>query len=158
MQTAIRAGKAKRGGSIKYGAYRSFGRYVASGSERLEYLASFLELASPERVTFSRWYGSGKGCAVGLAAVQEPRIQAQGLSLADEESLKECRPVYRQKSDWEAVTTFFGISHEDATLLFTPAGYHGELRPHPRRIAERIRGYLRDSAGLPGSVASLVPA
>ena len=60
---------------MKYGAYRSIPRHVASGSERLEYLASFLEGASPERVTFSRWYGSGKGCAVGLAAVQEPRIR-----------------------------------------------------------------------------------
>ena len=127
---------------MKYGAYRSIPRHVASGSERLEYLASFLEGASPERVTFSRWYGSGKGCAVGLAAVQEPRIQAQGLSLANEDSMKECRPVYREKSDWEAVTTFFGISHEEATMLFTPAGYQGDLRPHPQTIAARIRTFV----------------
>ena len=143
---------------MKYGAYRSVARYVASGAERLEYLAAFLESASPERVTFSRWYGSGKGCAVGLAAVQEPRIQAQGLQLANEESLKECRPVYREKSDWDAVTTFFGISHEDATMLFTPAGYHGELRPHPQTIAARIRTYLRETAGATVQVGSLVPA
>src|SRR5689334_21212945 len=127
---------------MKYGAHRTAGQYIASGAERLEYLAAFLENVSAERLTFSRWYGGGKGCAVGLAATQEARIQAQGLSLANEDCLKECRPVYAGKSDWEAVTTFFGISHEDATLLFTPAGYAGELRPHPHRIAERIRSFL----------------
>ncbi len=126
---------------MKYGANRSVGGYIASGTERLEYLATFLENVSPDRLTFSRWYGTGKGCAVGLAAIQEASIQAQGLSLANEDSLKECRPVYAGKSDWEAVTTFFGISHEDATLLFTPAGYGGELRPHPHRIAARIRSF-----------------
>lgn len=143
---------------MKYGAYRSIARHVASGAERLEYLAAFLEGASPERVTFSRWYGSGKGCAVGLAAVQEPRIQAQGLQLANEESLKECRPVYREKSDWEAVTTFFGISHEDATMLFTPAGYHGELRPHPQTIAARIRAYLSEGVRPTARADGLVAA
>ena len=124
---------------MKYDASRAAQRYVASGRERLGYLAAFLETVAADRITFSRWYGGGKGCAVGLAAVAEPRIQAQGLGLANEDSLKECRPVYAGKSDWEAVTVFFGISHQQATMLFTPAGYHGELRPHPLRIAARIR-------------------
>ena len=103
-------------------------RYVASGRERLRFLAAFLETVHPDSITFSRWFGGGKGCAVGLAAVMDPRMQAQGLGLANEDSLKECRPVYQGKSDWEAVTAYFDISHQDATLLFTPAGYHGELR------------------------------
>lgn len=132
---------------MKYGANRTVGGYVASGAERLEYLATFLDKVSPDRLTFSRCYGTGKGCAVGLAATQEARLQAQGLSLAHEESLKECRPVYAGKSDWEAVTTFFGISHEEATLLFTPAGYGGDLRPHPHRIAARIRSFVSGAFG-----------
>ena len=125
-------------------------RYVAPGRERLRFLAAFLETVHPESITFSRWFGGGKGCAVGLAAVMDPRMQAQGLGLANEDSLKECRPVYEGKSDWEAVTAFFDISHQDATLLFTPAGYHGELRPHPQRVASRIREYLGRSAGSAG--------
>lgn len=141
---------------MKHGANRSVGGYVASSAERLEYLATFLDNVSPDRLTFSRWYGTGKGCAVGLAATQEARLQAQGLSLANEESLKECRPVYAGKSDWEAVTSFFGISHEAATELFTPAGYGGELRPHPRRISARIRSFLSEAAT--AGAAQSVPA
>jgi len=145
---------------MKYDPWLSTQRYVASGHERLAYLAAFLDTVAPDRVTFSRWYGSGKGCAVGLAAVLEPRIQAQGLGLANEDSLKECRPVYAGKSDWEAVTAFFGITHQQATVLFTPAGYHGELRPHPRRISDRIRSMLAEPTPVPvgGIVRELIPA
>ena len=143
---------------MKYGANRSVGGYTASGAERLEYLATFLDSVSPDRLTFSRWYGTGKGCAVGLAATQEARIQAQGLSLAHEDSLKECRPVYAGKSDWEAVTTFFGISHEEATSLFTPAGYGGDLRPHPQRVAERIRSFVTGALGVVKAEAVLAEA
>ena len=49
-----------------------------------------------------------------------------------------------------ACTQFFGISHQQATMLFTPAGYHGELRPHPLRIAARIRAMLNE----PGSTVA----
>jgi len=145
---------------MKYDPWLSRQRHVASGHERLAYLAAFLDTVAPDRVTFSRWYSSGKGCAVGLAAVLEPRIQAQGLGLANEDSLKECRPVYAGKSDWEAVTAFFGITHQQATVLFTPAGYHGELRPHPRRISDRIRSMLAEPTPVPvgGIVRELIPA
>ena len=55
---------------MKYDPRLSTQRHVASGHERLAYLAAFLDTVAPDRVTFSRWYGSGKGCAVGLAAVE----------------------------------------------------------------------------------------
>ena len=145
---------------MKYDGARAAERYIASGRERLGYLAAFLETSAADRITFSRWYGGGKGCAVGLAAVLDPRIQAQGLGLANEDSLKECRPVYAGKSDWEAVTVFFGISHQQATMLFTPAGYHGELRPHPLRIAARIRAMTEPESTIAsaGAVRELVAA
>ena len=127
---------------MKQDRLTSAGRYAAPGHDRLLYLAEFLATVNPDHITFSRWYGGGKGCAVGLAAMMDPRLQAQGLSLANEDSLKECRPVCGGKSDWEAVCAFFSISHPEATVLFTPAGYHGELRPHPLRIAARIYAFV----------------
>ena len=131
---------------MKQNGLTAAGRHVASGSERLRVLAEFLTATNPDHITFSRWYGSGKGCAVGLAAMTDPVTQAQGLSLANEDSLKECRPVYDGKSDWEAVCAFYGITHPEATLLFTPAGYHGELRPHPLRIAARVLTFVDGKA------------
>ena len=40
--------------------------YHASGRERLEHLADFLEDLGPDSLTFGFWYGQGKGCAVGF--------------------------------------------------------------------------------------------
>ena len=147
---------------MKRDGFSAHERFQASGRERLLFLAVFLETVDPERITFSRWYGGEKGCAVGLAAVMEPRLQAQGLGLANEDSLKDCRPVYDGRSDWDAVCAFFEISHTEATLLFTPVGYLGEMRPHPLRIAASILSLAGPSAAAvcPPSVPirELVPA
>jgi hypothetical protein len=116
--------------------------YRASGLERLDQLATFLDTVAPDRLTFSRWYGDGKGCAVGLAAAEEPWFQAQGLALRRNDDLKECQPIYGDRRDWRAVVAFFEISQADARSLFAPDGYGGELRPRPERIAARIRDFL----------------
>lgn len=116
--------------------------YRASGHERLEQLAEFLECLSPEQLTFARWYGQGKGCAVGLAAAMHPWFQAQGLRLEQRESLKDCHPVYSRSTDWRAISAFFEISNRQAQQLFHQTGYDGELRPHPERIARKVRGIL----------------
>lgn len=117
-------------------------RFRATGRERLEQLAGFLERLPPEALTFSRWYGQGKGCAVGLAAATQPWFQAQGLALHHDESLKECQPVYGDSRDWRAVSAFFEVSHADARSLFSQEGYDGELRPRPGDVAARIRAHL----------------
>ena len=38
-------------------------QFVASGSERLEQLAAFVEGLPAGKLTFARWYGHGRGCA-----------------------------------------------------------------------------------------------
>ena len=116
--------------------------YVASGRERLEMLASFVETLPPERLTLTRWYGFGKGCAVGWAAATHPWFQAQGLKLGDVENLVACRPEFGQKSDWAAVASFFEITPAEAQALFGPGGHGGALRPHPVRMADAIRAFL----------------
>ena len=117
-------------------------RYGASGAERLAMLADFVETLPPGKLTFARWYGQRRGCAVGLAAAQDPWFAAQGLRLEREESLKDCRPCYAGRSDWAAVVAFFEVSHTDARELFDRVGYGGEICPAPARVAVRIRDYL----------------
>ena len=116
--------------------------YHASGRERLEHLADFLEDLGPDSLTFGFWYGQGKGCAVGLAAARNPWFQAQGLRLESKDSLKDCHPVYSRATDWGAISAFFEISTLQARQLFHQAGYDGELRPQPERIARKVRHML----------------
>jgi hypothetical protein len=132
---------ATKGWHMKYIDPRRVPGYRASGRERLAELARFLEALPAERLTFSRWYGDGVGCAVGLAAMLEPWFQAQGLALRHDENLKECQPVYDGRKDWRAVTAFFDLTQAEARELFAPHGY-GELRPDPKRIAAKIRGHI----------------
>ena len=116
--------------------------YRASGEERLIELAAFLEGLPGDILTFSRWYGHGRGCAVGLAAIHSAWMKAQGLALADDACLKDCRPTYEGRADWEAVAAFFEIDIDTARRLFSRIGYNGELRPHPRAVAAAIRRHL----------------
>lgn len=120
-------------------------RYDASGRERLSELATFLEELPADRLTFTRWYGEGKGCAVGLAAAQNPWFQAQGLRLSEDSTGKVCWPVYAGESDRAAVSKFFGISQTELRELLDPEGYDGLLDPHPRTVAEKIRTFLTES-------------
>lgn len=116
--------------------------YAAPGRERLERLAAFVERLPPGKLTFSRWYGHGRGCAVGLAAVGEPWFLAQGLRLERADSLKDCRPRYREASDWAAVAAFFDLSPTEARELFDREGYDGRIRPTPQEVAGKIRRFL----------------
>ncbi len=114
----------------------------ASGSARLAALADFVESLPPGTLTFSRWYGQGRGCAVGQAAAREPWFAAQGLRFAREDSLKDCRPSYAGLSDWDAVAAFFELTPGAARRLFDRAGYDGQIQPKPDAVAHNIRRYL----------------
>ncbi len=117
-------------------------QYCASGHERMTRLADFLDSVPPGMLTFTRWYGDGRGCAVGLAAIHDPWFQAQGLTLVGDGTLKECRPVFEDRSEWPAVAQFFDISLGAALDLFTAGGYRGEMRPPAHDIAFKIRAHL----------------
>ena len=129
---------------MKYRSPHGIPRYVASGRERLLQLADFLEATSPDQLTFTRWFGDGKGCAVGLAAAYGPWFKAQGLRLEFKDSLKDCRPTYSGTTDWRAVASFFEISLAEARQLFDRDGYDRNLRPRPERIAAKIRAKLNN--------------
>jgi hypothetical protein len=120
-------------------------RYDASGRERLGELATFLEDLPADRLTFTRWYGEGKGCAVGLAAALNPWFQAQGLRLAQDQTGKICWPVYGGQSDRAAVADFFGLSQPELRALLDPEGYGGMLDPHPKSVARKIRTFLAEA-------------
>ncbi len=116
-------------------------RHAADGRERLARLADFVEALPPGKLTFSRWFGLGRGCAVGLAAA-DPWFLAQGLRLSAKDSLKDCGPTYAGFSDWAAVAAFFEISPATARGLFDSAGYGGDMQPAPARVAHKIRRHL----------------
>ena len=117
-------------------------QYRASGRDRLSHLAEFLDNVPVGMLTFTRWYGDGRGCAVGLASAHDPWFQAQGLTLVGDGTLKECRPVFDDHSEWPAVAEFFDVSIAEALDLFTAGGYGGKLRPPARDIAHKIRTHL----------------
>ena len=117
-------------------------QFHASSRDRLARLAEFLEGLPTGMLTFTRWYGDGRGCAIGLAASYDPWFQAQGLTLVDDGTLKECRPAFEDRSEWPAVARFFGISLAAALDLFTAAGYGGKMRPPARDVAHKVRLHL----------------
>lgn len=119
--------------------------FRASGRDRLIRLADFLDNVPAGMLTFTRWYGDGHGCAVGLAAAQDPWFQAQGLTLAGFGKLKECRPVYDGLSEWPAVAEFFDISIAEALDFLTAGGYGGNVRPPAGDIAQKLRAHLATS-------------
>ncbi len=117
-------------------------QFRASGSERLARLASYLENVPPGMLTFTRWYGDRRGCAIGLAVTFDPWFQAQGLTLEGDGTLKECRPAFENRSEWLAVAQFFEISLVVALDLFTAGGYDGEMRPPAGEVAQKVRAHL----------------
>ena len=117
-------------------------QYRASGRDRLNHLVDFLDHVPTGMLTFTRWYGDRHGCAVGLAAAHDPWFQAQGLTLVGDGTLKECRPVFDDLSEWPAVAEFFDISIAEALDLFTAGGYGGKLRPPARDVVQKIREHL----------------
>jgi hypothetical protein len=127
---------------MKYQRRADIPNFRATGRDRLVRLTDFLDNVPAGMLTFTRWYGDGHGCAVGLAATQDPWFQAQGLTLADFGELKECRPVYDGLSEWPAVAEFFDISIADALDFFTAGGYGGDVRPPARDIAQKVRAHL----------------
>jgi len=117
-------------------------QHQAPGPERLAMLATFLEALPPKRLTFCFWFRNGRGCAVGLAAATDVWFQAQGLRLDDIDRPALCRPVYRDKTDWDAVSAFFDLSLEQAQALFSAAAYNDVRQPEPGLVAARIRRHL----------------
>jgi len=120
--------------------------HEASGQERLWALATFLDDVPADRLTFTCWYARGRGCAVGLAAAQNPWFQAQGLRLETDQGAGGYWPIYAGMTDRAAVSAFFGISLAEIRELFDPHGYQGAREPHPKRVAGRIRGFLKRRA------------
>ena len=127
---------------MEYRAAREIPTYLASGRERLSHLAEFLDGLAPEKLSLTRWYGDGIGCAVGLATALDPWFKAQGVRLADKDDVAQCRPVYQGKTDWRAVASFFQIGVNEAAHLFGRRSYAKQAQPHPSRMATRIRAYL----------------
>ena len=122
---------------MKYMTPRDIPQYQASGRERLEALAAFVEGLSADWVSFANW----RSCLVGLAA-KDPWFVAQGLSLEYDERVDECRPAYAGRTDWMAVSIFFEIGVENARQLLDPSGYNGDLHPSRTDVAHRLRSYL----------------
>ena len=124
-------------------------QFRATGGERLTRLADFLESMPAGMLTFTRWYGDRRGCAIGLAATFDPWFQAQGLTLVGDGKLNECHPVFEDRTEWLAVSRFFDISLCEALDLFTAGGYDGDMRPPARAVAQKVRAHAATSkAGL----------
>ncbi len=127
---------------MKHRSLRDLPTYRASGRERLGELARFLDTVPPGTLTFSWWYGDGKGCAVALAAATDPWFQAQGLALACGGKLGECHPIYDGANEWRALSRFFELDLAALRRLFDRSGYDGNVRPHPHEVADKIRAHL----------------
>ena len=127
---------------MQYRSPRGLQNHRATGAGRLAQLADFLDTVEPGRLTFSWWYGDGKGCAVALAAAEEPWFKAQGLTLAHADSPRDCHPIYDDASEWRALARFFELDVKALRRLFDRTGYDGNLNPHPREVAGKIRAHL----------------
>ncbi len=127
---------------MKHRSPREVSTFRASGRERLAELARFLDTVPADRLTFSWWYGNGKGCAVALAAATDPWFQAQGLALAAGDKLRECHPTYGDATEWRALAGFFELNLDELRRLFDRSGYGGNVRPHPAEVAAKIRAFL----------------
>ena len=125
-------------------AFDEIVKYDAPGRERLQELATFLDEIPADRLTFTRWYAQGKGCAVGLAAALNPWFRAQGLRLEQDNSGRNCWPVFGAQSDRAAVARFFGLSLAQVSELLDPVGYEGALEPHPKAVGRKIRHFLSE--------------
>jgi hypothetical protein len=112
-------------------------RHRATGRERLERLAVFLEQLSDRHVSFDSW----RTCAVGLAA-NDPWFLAQGLALQHDDRRDEWRPAYAGRTDWIAVSKFFEISVGESRQLLDSSGYDGEMRSGRTSMIEKIRRHL----------------
>ncbi len=122
---------------MKYMTPRDIPQYQASGRERLEASAAFVEGLSADWVSFANW----RSCLVGQAA-KDPWFVAQGLSLEYDKRVDACGPAYAGRTDWMAVSKFFEISVENARQLLEPSGYDGELHPSRSDVAHKLRSYL----------------
>jgi len=127
---------------VHYRSPRSVPSHRASGPERLAQLADFLDTLDDGRLTFSWWYGDGKGCAVALAAAEAPWFQAQGLSLVSKDAPRDCHPVYDGATEWRALGRFFELDVKTLRHLFDRTGYDGKLRPQAAEVAGKIRAHL----------------
>lgn len=127
---------------MQYHSPRGLRNHRATGAERLAHLADFLDGVGEGRLTFSWWYGNGKGCAVALAAAEEPWFKAQGLALADDETPRDCHPVYDGATEWRALARFFDLDVDELRRLFDRTGYDGNLHPQPSAVAGKIREFL----------------
>jgi hypothetical protein len=139
---------------VKHRSPRELPNFRAPGRERLAELARFLDAVPPDRLTFSWWYGHGKGCAVALAAATDPWFQAQGLALAAGDRLRECHPTYEDATEWRALARFFELNLDELRRLFDRSGYDGNVRPHPHEVAAKIRAHLAET---PEPVAADAP-
>lgn len=127
---------------MKHRSPRHVPSFRAAPRERLAELARFLDTVPPDSLTFSWWYGEGKGCAVALAAATDPWFRAQGLALAAEDRLRECHPVFEDATEWRALARFFDLRLDELRRLFDRSGYDGNVRPHPSEVAAKIRAHL----------------
>jgi hypothetical protein len=127
---------------VKYRSRREIENHRATGTERLARLADFLDTVEDGRLTFSRWYGDGKGCAVALAAAEEPWFQAQGLALLHVDAPRDCHPVYDGATEWRALARFFELDVSALRRLFDRTGYGGNICPRPSEVAGKIRARL----------------
>ena len=135
---------------MEYKPPRDIPQHQASGRERLEALAAFVEGLSADWVSFANW----QSCVVGLAA-KDPWFVAQGLSLEYDARVDECRPAYGGRTDWMAVSIFFEISVENAKQLLDPSGYNGALHPSPSDVARKLCSYLASAPVTPMIIVTM---
>lgn len=136
---------------------------------RLGKLATQLFTVKPARFDFVRWVGDDwrgapdlscgtTGCAVGHATTI-PAFQKAGLRLSYSPIGKNHYPCFNGLSHFEAVKSFFGISHSQALYLFHPAGVPDAITAPearglpgfsglgrdatPKKVARRIREFIK---------------
>lgn len=83
------------------------------------------------------------GCAIGWGIVGIKAFRDAGFAF-QRFVLGSVIPCYKGYTNYDAVTHFFDISHDDADHMFHPGKYLPEERQNPKLVAQRIRAYLRD--------------
>lgn len=120
-------------------------------ADRLLKLADYLEQVvaklPAESFSLHTWAANAPECGTVCCAVGHgcsiPEFQAAGLRLVwNDDGAEPWLGEGETNGGWDAVTTFFGIEHRNASWLFSGGRYPSHPSPTPADVAQRISEFV----------------
>lgn len=106
--------------------------------ERLEHLIEVLKEVPPNDFDMSLWQCGTQACAMGWAC-RDPQFRKEGLTTT--RGGHSSTPAFEGHQAFYAAAKFFGISRNDAGMLFSPSAYDFD-NPTVSQVIGRIRDFI----------------